>query len=382
MFSTFLRFPERFPGSSGLHTHAFGKLPRVCSRQMERRRTFDSNTREFATPSRLTRRVSNTGISCKEVLNHVIDHLIAVIAQVYRYRSVSTSRERQQTRWVVFGFVLAMLIFVGTRLIAFLLPPAILNSQVAASLIGGGSVYLALILILLFIGIAVFRSHLFDIDLIIKRTLVYGLLTAFVIGLYVLVVGYLGTAFRTNGNLLISLIATGLVAVLFQPLRGLLRRSINRLLYGLRDEPYVVLTGLGQRLKTTLNSDAVLPTIAATVREALKFSYTAIEVPEGGEFTLAAISGIPPAQEALRLPLVHQGAAVGTLLIAPRERDGALTPADLRLLDDLAQQNSEIAKRFTLSLKTVANHVSNIFSKLQVADRAQAIIRAREAGLG
>ena len=44
--------------------------------------------------------------------------------------------------------------------------------------------------------------------------------------------------------------------------------------------------------------------------------------------------------------------------------------------------NEEIAKRLVLSLKTVRNHVSNIFSKLQVADRAQAVIRAREAGLG
>ena len=69
------------------------------------------------------------------------------------------------------------------------------------------------------------KSFCTNIDIIIKRTLVYGLLTAIVIGIYILVVGYLGALFHTNGNLAISLIATGIVAVLFQPLRNLLQRS-------------------------------------------------------------------------------------------------------------------------------------------------------------
>ena len=61
-----------------------------------------------------------------------------------------------------------------------------------------------------------------------------------------------------------------------------------------------------------------------------------------------------------------------------------LTERELEVLVLLAQgrTNEEIARHLTLSLKTVRNHVSNIFSKLQVADRAQAVIRAREAGLG
>ncbi len=113
--------------------------------------------------------------------------LTAVIAQVYRYRSVSTRAERQQTIWVVFGFALAILLFIFTRLIFLLLPSDLNNSRMWNGLVGGGSVYLAFMLIPIFIGIAIFRAQLFDIDLVIKRTLVYGLLTAFVIGIYVLV---------------------------------------------------------------------------------------------------------------------------------------------------------------------------------------------------
>src|SRR5690606_8139078 len=80
------------------------------------------------------------------------------------------------------------------------------------------------------IGIAILKYRLYDIDLIINRTLVYGGLTGCVVGLYVLVVVYLGSLLRTDGNLLVSLIATGLVAVLFAPLRERLQRGVNRLM--------------------------------------------------------------------------------------------------------------------------------------------------------
>jgi signal transduction histidine kinase len=81
-----------------------------------------------------------------------------------------------------------------------------------------------------------------------------------------------------------------------------------------------------------------LSTIVATVKEALKLSYAAIEVKEGSAVMLVAASGNVPEKEALRLPLFYQSEPVGTLLIAPRGRDNALTPADLHLLEDLAYQ--------------------------------------------
>ena len=132
------------------------------------------------------------------------------------------------------------------------------------------------------IGFAVLKYRLYDIEVIINRTLVYGALTASVVALYVLVVGYLGALFRTGGNLLISLVATGLVAVLFAPLRDHLQRGVNRLMYGERDEPYKVLSWLGRRLEGTLAPEAVLPTIVENIARTLRLPYVAIWLADGG----------------------------------------------------------------------------------------------------
>ena len=98
----------------------------------------------------------------------------------------------------------------------------------------------------------------------------------------------------------------------------------------------MVLAGLGQRLQATLDPDAMVSTIVETVREALKLSYVAIEVQEGTTFVLVASTGTPPTKAVLRLPLVHQREPIGALIIAPRGRDDALTPADLHLVYNLA----------------------------------------------
>jgi signal transduction histidine kinase len=207
------------------------------------------------------------------------------------------------------------------------------------------------------IGIAILKYRLYDIDLVINRTLVYGALSASVAGIYVLVVGMLSTLFQVRDDLAISLIGTALVALLFQPLRERLQRSVNRLMYGERDDPYAVLSRLGRQLEATLAPNAVLPTIVETVAQALKLPYAAIALQQGDELVLAAEY---PDKETRRqgvkdgngvdqsislspalpvcLSLVYQGEAVGQLLLEPRTGDTSFSTADRRLLDDIAHQ--------------------------------------------
>jgi signal transduction histidine kinase len=189
--------------------------------------------------------------------------------------------------------------------------------------------------------IAIVRYHLYDIDVVINRTLVYGALTACVVGIYVLAVVAFAALFQAQGNLAVSLLATGLVAVLFQPLRSRLQRSVNRLMYGERDDPYAVISRLGRRLEAALAPEAVLPTVVETIAQALKLPYAAILLKEGEGFRTAAVYGSPRGQPET-LPLVYQRDEIGRLVLSPRAPGEGFSDSDRSLLEDLARQ-AEVA---------------------------------------
>lgn len=254
-----------------------------------------------------------------------------IAAQVVRFRQ-ARGEERQQFKW----FACAAAVLIAALITPALLDPTGFDDpETGSTLLSGILLSVAFPLLPAAMGIAILRYRLYDIDLIINRTLVYGALTGCVVGLYVFVVGYLGVIFRAGDNLLISLVATGLVAVLFAPLREWLQRGVNRLMYGERDEPYRVISRLGDRLEAALAPDAVLPSIVATVREALRLPYAAIALPRDGAFEIAAASGQPTA-DVLRLPLSYQGETVGQFLLGSRAPGEGFSSADRRLLDDLA----------------------------------------------
>jgi signal transduction histidine kinase len=234
--------------------------------------------------------------------------------------------------------VLALLVFLG------LLPvpvPALYQPTplgVLFEMVGFGiGVFGAFLGLPLSVGNALLRFRLWDIDLLINRTLVYRFLTTSVIGVYVLMVGALGTLLQAYDRSLIAFLATGVIAVLFQPLRVRLQRGVNRLLYGQRDEPYAVISRLGERLETTLAPDAVLAAIVETVAQSLKLPYAAVSLKHGERLQIAAAYG-PPVRTPLSLPLAYQGAVIGQLQMAPRRPGEQLTPPDQRLLEGLARQ--------------------------------------------
>ena len=260
-----------------------------------------------------------------------------LVAQIYRYRSVSTPLQRQQTKWVVFGASIGIGGYLALQLIyAYIIVPRF-SETALLDMIVLAAIALFMFLVPLSMAFAILRSRLWDIDIIINRTLVYVALTAIVIALYILVVGTLGAIFQARGNFIISLLATGLVAVLFQPLRDRLQRAVNRLVYGERYDPYTVLSHLGQRLEATLAPEAVLPTIVETVAQAFKLPYTAITLKQGDEFAIVASNG-EPREYLIRLPLIYQSEQVGELLLAQYTASETFPSRDRHLLDDLARQ--------------------------------------------
>ncbi len=258
------------------------------------------------------------------------------IVQLYRYRRMSSPMQRQQTKWVVFGMAVSVIVWVSGSVLYLIFPVLAEPSSLYPLAYSVVQTCLGLFIPLSF-GFAMLRYRLFDIDIIINRTLVYGILTAIVVGVYVLVVGILSTLLHAFGNVLISLLATGLVAVLFQPLRARLQRLINRLMFGERDDPHAVLSRLGSRLEATLASEAILPTIVETVAQALKLPYAALALKQGDAFSITASYGLPQDKPFI-LPLVYHTETIGQLLLGPRVAGEAFTAADRRLLEDIARQ--------------------------------------------
>jgi len=290
--------------------------------------------------------LASTFVGKSLLLTSSIVALLSLFVRLHRARG----EERQQLKWflyaavpagVCFSFALLLYTVVDFMMLVFSTPLiTAANINLRFDPIFYVAVF-ALLVVPVCTYIAILRHRLYDIDVVINRTLVYGALTACVVGMYVLAVGALGTFFQARGSLAVSLSATGLVAVLFQPIRSRLQRSVNRLMYGERDDPYAVISRLGRRLEATLAPEAVLPTLVETIAQALKLPYAAIVLKEGEGFRTAASYGSSRG-EPETLPLVYQREEIGRLVLSPRAPGEGFSDADRSLLEDLARQ-AEVA---------------------------------------
>jgi signal transduction histidine kinase len=287
------------------------------------------------------------GPAAIEVISTVALVLSAIGAMVYRYRRVSTPDQRRQTRWVIFGLIVGLpAFFAGDAMMR-----NISSSPVGIACFLGFLIVMPIAMTLptATIGIAIINHRLFDIDVILNRTLVWLAMTIAVTGTYIGVVIGIGTLIGSERSLFLSLLATGLVAVGFQPLRQRVQRGTNRFLFGDRDEPYAVLARLGHHIEDTLSSADLLPQIVRTTAEALRLPYAALFLERAEGPVLVASSGVATAS-VLRLPLMYQGQNVGALEVATRAPGEIFGQADRRLLEDLARQIGVAAR--TVSLAT------------------------------
>jgi len=265
--------------------------------------------------------------------------MVGAILTVRGYRS-ATPAVRNQIRWAAWGGGTAMLAGV-----VLLMGPELVTGRPIIPWSAGGLVALPLPL-----GLAagILRHRLFDIEVAVNRTLVYGGLTVMVIVLYAGAVSVLGRVLGETQGYAASLLATGVVAVAALPVRDLLQRAINRLMFGDRDEPWRAITRLGQRLEWSADPQAVFPLIVRTVGEALRLPYVALEIgPSDGGRIVAAYGGATTV--GLELPLVHGGEPMGRLLLAPRPGESGFGSDDMRLLEDLARQAGAAAHALDLT---------------------------------
>ena len=266
----------------------------------------------------------------------------------------ATGEERQQLRWLVFVTSLDGVMFVvvfGTGILLDLVFDVGENSPVfdilfglmaAVIVIGVPAAYL----------IAILRYHLWDLDVVIRKALIFALVAGglTVVGFAVLLI--LPTVLVGAGSELTTwergLFAVGvIVGTLFGPLRRLARRVADRIVYHTRATPYEVLTEFGGRVGETYSTDDVLPRMAQILARGSGASSARVLLGEGGGYREAASSGDANGSPDLVVPVVHQGEELGALEITMPAND-PLDPGREKLVRDLAAQAGPVLRNVRL----------------------------------
>lgn len=284
---------------------------------------------------------------------------LAFALLLLRYRR-SDHVVRVQIKWVLYGVSLMVLALVDSLLLETLLPAPLNETgapgDLVTTLLGGGSI----VFFWLCLALSVYRYNLFAIDLVIRRTLLYGSLSLGVLLLYGALVTVAGLLSWQGNDQFVALLVTALVALVFNPLRVRLQRSINRLLYGQRSNPYALVSSLTERLAGLLEPAQVFPVTVETVATALKLPFAAIAL--GPESRTVASHGTPQAHVE-HLPLRYAGEEIGRLSVSPRGGEDGLAPADRRLLTDLARQVSASAHAYLLSADLERSRLSLVSAR-------------------
>ena len=202
----------------------------------------------------------------------------AVLAQAYRYRRVSTPVHHQKTKWVVFGIAVGGAGLVGTSTLGTAVP-AIEQSGPLGQMIGTTLSEGFVLLIPLSIGVAMVRSGLYEIDLIINRTLVYGSLTATLVALYFGAIVALQRVFvfLTGQKSTLAVVAsTLLIAALFNPLRRRIQSFIDRRFYRRKYDAARTLEAFSAKLRDETDLEALNYELVDVVRETMQPAHVSL----------------------------------------------------------------------------------------------------------
>ena len=288
--------------------------------------------------------------------------ILAVASMVVRYRG-SGGEERLQLKWFAYAgaLVLASVVAYSSYYAGTGGP-----HSVAAGFVFGSLGLISVMSLPAAIGIAILKYRLYDIDLVINKTLVYGSLAGFITAVYVGIVVGIGAAIGQGDkpNLGLSILATAIVAVAFQPMRERVQRLANRLVYGKRATPYEVLSQFSSRMATTYGTEDLLPRMAGILAEGTGAARADVWLAVGRELRLEASSVEPAGRPSrplhlpsgdfplipeanLSVPVRDRGEVLGALAIA-KPKGEAVTQGDRKLLSDLASQAGLVLRNVKL----------------------------------
>jgi signal transduction histidine kinase len=309
-------------------------------------------------PTGVSEGLSGILLSISAVLS-LAGTFLAVAAVIVRFRR-SRGEERQQLRWLVYTAGVGILLLVSFFL-SFLFTGE--DDNWLSNLLFILLVIVVALAIPLACGIAILRYRLYQLDVVVKKTVVFGALVVFGTVVYVGVVVGLGALIGGADNAALTFAGAAIVALAFQPVRGLARRLADRLVYGKRATPYEVLSRFTGRMGGAYSTDDVLPRMAQLITAGTGSTRAEIWLRVGPELRLEArapqaeatppplpvrgqeLPTIPGADEAL--PVVHQGELLGAIAVAMPPSE-PLGPTQRVLLEDLAHQAGLVLRNVRL----------------------------------
>jgi signal transduction histidine kinase len=282
---------------------------------------------------------------------------LATIVGLFLRRRRASPELRQQLAWLGYVAVIAVVAFVAAMVGGN--GEGILSTALWAVLFGD-----IVLGIPVACGIAILRYRLYELDIVIKKTVVFGMLVALFTGVYLAVVIGIGAAIGHRGSAVLTFVGAAIVAIAFQPLRTRARRLADRVVYGKRATPYEVLSVFSDRVATSYSTEEVLPRMAQILGEGLGARKAGVWLRVGSEVRLLAtwphVEGeatlVEPISsvEAGALPgsdrtfsVRHHGELLGALTVAMPPAD-PITPSKEKLAGDLASQAGLVLRNVRL----------------------------------
>jgi signal transduction histidine kinase len=290
----------------------------------------------------------------------------AAASLVMRYRR-SKGTDRLQLKWLAAAAAVVATIYLVVEPLSVIVgssTPAWLLALQDVALLSFGLIPVA-------IGFSVLKYRLYDIDVVISKAIVYSVLAAFITVVYAAVVVGLGVVAGIGASSLsLSIVATAIVAVAFQPIRERAQRVANRLVYGERATPYETLARFSERVAGTYATEDVLPRTARVLAEGVGAEHTGIWLRLGSSYRLAAAwpadgstprtvaadgTGLPAFEGFDRsIPVTYHEELLGAITVGKTRGEG-MTPAEEKLLDDLAQQAGLVLSNVRLTAELEAH---------------------------
>ena len=215
--------------------------------------------------------------------------LSPAVAQIYRFRKVSTPSERDQTKWVVFGVSVSLLLLLAVILYGALADP---QPRAAWGLLYHLLYYGSVLLIPLALLGAILLSRLWSIDVLIRRTLIYGALTAALVALYLVAVVLLQALVVVvtgeRRSTLVTVLSTLAIAALFSPLRAWLQRAVDRRFYRSRYSVGQTLAAFAASVRDDVELDGLVARLLHVVEETMQPEHVSLWLPPEAEGRHAA----------------------------------------------------------------------------------------------